>query len=80
MSRIVGFIRSEPALVAAVVVAVIQAVALPDVWAKVVMAALSLVAGAGVRTVVTPTATVTATVEPIAPPTPPPAPTAGPPL
>lgn len=54
---IIDKLRREPALVAAVVLAVIQAVALPDAWAKVVMAILALAAGGAVRSQVTPTVT-----------------------
>ena len=54
MAKIVAFIRNEPALVGALVLAVVQAVALPDAWTKVVMAALSLVAGTAVRSQVSP--------------------------
>lgn len=54
MNRLVALIRGEPALVAALVLAVIQAGALPDAWQKVVMALLSLLAGTVVRSQVTP--------------------------
>lgn len=54
MAKIVDLIRNEPALAGALVLAVLQAVALPDTWAKVVMAALSLLAGTAVRSQVSP--------------------------
>lgn len=54
MRPIIDKIRLEPALAAALVLAVIQAVALPDAWAKVLMAALALAAGGAVRSQVTP--------------------------
>lgn len=54
MRQIVDKIRTEPALVAALVLAVTQAVALPDAWSKVLMAVLSLAAGTAVRSQVTP--------------------------
>lgn len=54
MNRLVGLLRGEPALVAALVLAVTQAAALPEAWQKVVMAALSLAAGVAVRSQVTP--------------------------
>lgn len=56
MEKVLGLIRHEPALVAAVVLAVVQAVALPEAWTKVVMAVLSLVAGTAVRSQVSPVA------------------------
>lgn len=54
MRRLLDLIRGEPALVAALVVAVAQAVALPEAWEKVAMAVLSLLAGTAVRSQVTP--------------------------
>lgn len=56
MGKLIDFVRHEPALVAAVVLAVIQAAAIPDAWQKVVMAVLSLVAGTAVRSQVSPVA------------------------
>lgn len=61
MAKFLGFVRSEPALVAAVVLAVVQAVAIPEAWQKVVLAVLSLLAGTVVRSQVTPTGTGPAT-------------------
>ena len=49
-------LRTEPALVAAFVVAVMQALAVDEAWQKVALAVVSLLAGAAVRSVVTPVA------------------------
>lgn len=54
-------LRTEPALLAALVVAVMQALAVDEAWQKVALAALALAAGGAVRAVVTPVAKLTAT-------------------
>lgn len=56
VSRLVRWVRHEPALVAALALAVTQAAAVPEAWQKVVLAALSLLAGTAVRSQVSPTA------------------------
>lgn len=71
MKKIVDLIRHEPALVAAFALAVIQAIALPEAWTKVVMAALALVAGGAVRSQVTPVAKLSPPPGKTPPPTPP---------
>jgi len=50
----VNLLKNEPALVAAVVVALMQALAVDEAWQKVALAVLALVAGVSVRSVVTP--------------------------
>ena len=49
--------KTEPAMVIAVVVAILDAVLVPEAWSKVVVAVLTLLAGTGIRSQVSPTST-----------------------
>lgn len=62
--------KTEPAAVSAVVAALVAALALPDAWAKVVMAVVSLAAGAVTRSQVYSPATVAALKIHVPPPAP----------
>lgn len=46
--------RTEPAMVITCVVALMNAVVIPDAWAKVVVDVLTLLAGIGIRSQVSP--------------------------
>lgn len=59
MSRLAALWRSEPAAITALVVALVGALAIPDAWAKVVMALIAVAGGLVTRTQVYSAPTVT---------------------
>lgn len=54
MGKIMNLWRTEPAAITALVVALVAALAVPDAWAKVVMAVVAVAGGAVTRSQVTP--------------------------